>query len=170
MASSTTTTASSALDTGFPLASFSVTLNMVSPPGSNWLTSGVTSSVSVRCNGGMFNLSWAVAKAGRGSAFFSTFPWSSRPLRRTNQVHLDVQIGDIFSLDRNGEGGGTILDLEAGGVEEPAAADGEQTFRRAEGRLHQYLGSITGLVILLVRDQRDFFLLHVAGRRSVVRR
>ena len=55
--------------------------------------------------------------------------------------------------------------LEALGVENAAAADGQQAFGRAEGRLHQDLGHIAGLVGLFIRDQGDLFLLHLAGGR-----
>ena len=57
------------------------------------------------------------------------------------------------------------VDREALGVEDAAAADRQQAFGRAEGRLHQDLGHIAGLVGFLVGDQGDLFLLHLAGGR-----
>ncbi len=50
---------------------------------------------------------------------------------------------------------------EALGVQDAAAADGQQTFGRVERRLHQDLGHIAGLVGFLIRDQCDFFLLDI---------
>ena len=60
-----------------------------------------------------------------------------------------------------------LVDAEALGVEDAAAADRQQAFGRAEGRLHQDLGHVAGLVALLVGDQGDGLLLDLARRRAL---
>ena len=83
------------------------------------------------------------------------------------QVHLDVQVGDVLLLDGDLQGGRAVRDREALVVDDPAAVDRQQAFGRAEGRLDQDVGDVARLVVLLIRDQGELLLLHVAGGRQL---
>ena len=86
--------------------------------------------------------------------------------RRAHQIHLDIQVGDMAFFNGHFQGSGAILDLEAFGIQDAAAVDCQQAFGRAEGRLDQDLGDIAGLVGFLVGDQGDLFLFDLPGGGS----
>ena len=80
----------------------------------------------------------------------------------TGEINLDIQVGNMLFGNWDLQGVAAVLNRKAFGVKQPTATDGEQPFGWAKGRLHQYLGDITGLIGFLVGDQHDFFLLHIA--------
>ena len=56
---------------------------------------------------------------------------------------------------------GGAIQAEAFLGDDAVAQHGDETFRREEGRLHQDLGGVAGLVSLGAGDEQHFFLLHV---------
>ena len=83
--------------------------------------------------------------------------------RRADDIHLQVEVGDVFFLNRQAEGGGGGFEAEALRGQDTAAVDGEEAFGGGKGRLHQDLGDIARLVGLFVGDEGEGFLFDAAG-------
>src|SRR5262245_49740945 len=71
----------------------------------------------------------------------------------------------MFLFNGNLQRGRTILNSEPPRVKNSTAADGQQSFGGRKRRLHENLRSVAWLIGFLIRNERNFFLLHCAGRR-----
>ena len=83
-----------------------------------------------------------------------------------DQIDLQVQVGDVLLLDGHLQGHRVLVDAEALGVEQAAAADGQQPLGGAKRGLHQDLGQVARLVALAIRDQGGGLQLDLARWRA----
>ncbi len=78
-----------------------------------------------------------------------------------------MKVRNVPLLNGHTQGGGILVDAKALRIEQAAAADRQQPFGRAEGRLHQDLGHVARLVALLVGNQGHGLLLYLARWRAL---